>query len=69
MQGVITGRDALRNLPLICSEFGFASAARVLAAVVWHRRTTFLEAVFDVHRGPACAARPSISPEPPCLRR
>ncbi len=46
MRGVITGKDALRNLPLICSEFGVGCAFRVLNAVLRGEKTTFLEVVF-----------------------
>lgn len=46
MRGVITGRDALKNLPLICAEFGVGCAFRVLNAVIRGEDTTFLEVVF-----------------------
>jgi hypothetical protein len=48
MRGVITGRDALKNLPLICVEFGVGCAFRVLNAVIRGEKTTFLEVVFKV---------------------
>ena len=50
MRGVITGRDALKNLPLICIEFGVGCAFRVLNAVVRGEQTTFLEVVFKATR-------------------
>jgi hypothetical protein len=50
MRGVITGRDALKNLPLICFEFGIGCAFRVLNAVLTGERTTFLEVVFKAPR-------------------
>jgi hypothetical protein len=48
MRGVITGRDALKNLPLICVEFGVGCAFRVLNAVLRGEKTTFLEVVFKL---------------------
>ena len=53
MRGVITGRDALKNLPLICAEFGVGCAFRVLNAVIRGEDTTFLEVVFKGVQKPA----------------
>jgi len=46
MRGVITGREALKNFPLICLEFGVGCAFRVLNAVLKGEQTTFLDVVF-----------------------
>ena len=52
MRGVITGRDALKNLPLICVEFGMGCAFRVLTVVLRRQKKTFLEVVFKVPSSP-----------------
>ena len=57
MRGVITGRDALKNLPLICVEFGVGCAFRVLNAVIRGEKTTFLEVVFKGMPKPASLDR------------
>ena len=69
MHGVITGSDAWRNLPLIWTEYGFATAARVLVALVSHRKTTFLEVVFNLPRCAIPALRPPAAVIPPGLAR
>ena len=43
MQGVITGRDVLKNLPLIWREFGTRCAISALRAVLTGKKTTFLD--------------------------
>lgn len=43
MQGVITGRDVLLNLPLIWREFGSRCALSALRAVLTGKKTTFLD--------------------------
>ena len=43
MQGVITSKDVLKNLPLIWREFGTGCAVRALRAVVTGEKTTFLD--------------------------
>ena len=43
MQGVITGKDVLKNLPLIWREFGTACAVKALRAVLTGKKTTFLD--------------------------
>jgi len=43
LDGVITTRDVLKNLPLIWREFGTVCALRCLRAVVKRERTTFLD--------------------------
>ena len=43
LDGVITTRDVLKNLPLIWREFGTMCALKCLRAVVKGQRTTFLD--------------------------
>lgn len=43
MQGVITSKDVLKNLPLIWREFGTRCAVKALRAVLTGKRTTFLD--------------------------
>lgn len=43
MQGVITGKDVLKNLPLIWREFGTRCAVKALRAVLTGKKTTFLD--------------------------
>jgi hypothetical protein len=43
VDGVITTRDVLKNLPLIWREFGTVCALKCLKAVVKRERTTFLD--------------------------
>lgn len=43
MQGVITGKDVLKNLPLIWREFGTRCAVKALRAVLTGEKTTFLD--------------------------
>ena len=42
MRGVITGRDVVRNLAVICREFGLGCALRCVLAALRHGDTTFL---------------------------
>ena len=62
MQGVITGKDVLRNLPLIWREFGTRCAVTALHAVLTGKKTTFLDC--------ACT-QAGVLPQPPVepLRR
>jgi hypothetical protein len=50
MQGVITGKDVLRNLPLIWREFGTRCAVKALRAIITGKKTTFLD-VACTHEG------------------
>jgi hypothetical protein len=43
LDGVITTRDVLKNLPLIWREFGPVCAFKCLKAVMSRERTTFLD--------------------------
>lgn len=43
MVGVITTRDVLSHLPLIWREFGTRCLLRCVIAMVFRRRTTFLQ--------------------------
>ncbi len=43
LDGVITTRDVLKNLPLIWREFGTVCALKCIRAVVKGERTTFLD--------------------------
>lgn len=43
MDGVITSRDVIKNLPLIWREFGTLCALKCIKAVVRRERTTFLD--------------------------
>ena len=43
MQGVITGKDVLKHLPLIWREFGTRCAVKALTAVLTGKKTTFLD--------------------------
>ena len=43
MRGVITGKDVLRNLPLIWREFGTVCLVKALSAVLTGKKTTFLD--------------------------
>jgi hypothetical protein len=43
LDGVITSRDVIKNLPLIWREFGTLCALKCLKAVVYRERTTFLD--------------------------
>ena len=56
MQGVITGRDVLKNLPLIWREFGTRCAVNALRAVLTGKKTTFLDV--------ACT-KSGMLPQPP----
>ena len=47
MQGVITGRDVLKNLPLIWREFGTRCAISALRAVLTGKKTTFRSITVD----------------------
>jgi hypothetical protein len=46
MDGVITGRDVVRNFHLIWREFGFSCLVRCLKAACLGPRTTFLNVAF-----------------------
>ena len=56
MQGVITGKDVLRNLPLIWREFGTRCAVNALHAVLTGKKTTFLDC--------ACSKKGALPQEP-----
>jgi hypothetical protein len=56
MQGVITGKDVLKHLPLIWREFGTRCAVKALRAVLTGKKTTFLDV--------ACT-RSGALPQPP----
>lgn len=56
MQGVITGKDVIKHLPLIWREFGTACAVKALRAVLTGKKTTFLDV--------ACARRGELSQPP-----
>jgi hypothetical protein len=43
MLGVITGREVLSNVGLICREFGVGCLARCLWALATGKRCTFLQ--------------------------
>ncbi len=43
MKGVITSADVLRNMVLICREFGLACLFRCLGALLRTKPTTFLQ--------------------------
>ena len=60
MQGVITGKDVLKNLPLIWREFGTRCAVKALRAVLTGKKTTFLDV--------ACC-RAGALPQPPASPR
>jgi hypothetical protein len=45
MRGVITGRDVVRNVPIIYREFGVRCLARLLWVLMVGKRTTFLEVI------------------------
>jgi hypothetical protein len=48
LDGVITSRDVIKNLPLIWREFGTICALKCLKAVVRRERTTFLDVACGV---------------------
>jgi len=50
--GLVTSRDVLLHFRTIWTEFGPAVAMSCLSAIIWGRRTTFLNLVFEntVHR-------------------
>jgi hypothetical protein len=58
MQGVITGKDVLKHLPLIWREFGTRCAISALRAVLTGKKTTFLDV--------ACT-RSGHLPQPPAV--
>ena len=60
MQGVITGRDVIKNLPLIWREFGSRCAVKALRAVLTGKKTTFLD-VACTHTG-QLPQPPAVSP-------
>ncbi len=60
MQGVITGKDVLKHLPLIWREFGTRCAVKALRAVLTGKKTTFLDV--------ACTQSRQLS-QPPAQRR
>ncbi len=57
MQGVITGKDVLKHLPLIWREFGTRCAVKALRAVLTGKKTTFLDVACSkagrLHQPPA----------------
>jgi hypothetical protein len=56
LDGVITTRDVLKNLPLIWREFGTVCALRCIRAVVKRERTTFLDVACG-HQAPVATHR------------
>jgi len=48
LDGVITSRDVIKNLPLIWREFGTLCALKCIKAVVRRERTTFLDVACGV---------------------
>jgi len=56
MEGVITSRDVIKNLPLIWREFGTLCALKCIRAVVKRERTTFLDVACGSQR-PAASHR------------
>ena len=52
MDGVITSRDVIKNLPLIWREFGTICALKCIKAVVVRERTTFLDVACG-HQAPS----------------
>ncbi|MBL8954582.1 MAG: hypothetical protein JNK82_27630 [Myxococcaceae bacterium] len=56
MDGVITTRDVLKNLPLIWREFGAVCALKCIKAVVKRERTTFLDVACG-HEAPVRQSR------------
>jgi hypothetical protein len=57
VDGIITSRDVIANLPLIWKEFGTGCALRAIKAVVTQKRTTFLDVACDCERRKAEAAQ------------
>ncbi len=56
MDGVITTRDVIKNLPLIWREFGTVCALKCIKAVVKRERTTFLDVACG-HEAPVAKNR------------
>lgn len=49
MRGVITGREVVENLGLICKEFGVGCLIRCLWVLASGKSTTFLEVACPRH--------------------
>ena len=56
LDGVITSRDVIKNLPLIWREFGTLCALKCIRAVVRRERTTFLDVACGA-QAPTVASR------------
>lgn len=49
MRGVITSREVVQNLGLICREFGMGCVVRCLWAIARGKTTTFLDVACTRH--------------------
>lgn len=47
--GVISTRDVIRHGPTIVREFGAAAYLKCCVAILFRRRTTFLNCVCELH--------------------